>query len=218
MQYPEILVNFERACGLPGPGSCCPFKFIGLLCQVEVDLETRIQQKTAELEASNARLQNLAVTDELTGLNNRRGFKILAEGLVKLAHRSVLVLWLMYIDLDHFKHINDTFGHAAGDAALVNVSRILTRSFRESDVVARLGGDEFAVMSIDSSDTGCEVMQTRLQRNLDSYNALSGAAYPLSLSMGTIRVDLKASIDVLLSQADTIMYADKQRKKQSRQM
>ena len=185
--------------------------------RTNAELDARVRQKTAELESSNARLQSLAVTDELTGLNNRRGFKILAEELMKLARRSGHALWLIYADLDYLKRINDSLGHAAGDEALMNVARILLQTFRASDVIARIGGDEFAMLTLDSSEHGSEVIQDRLQSNLDAHNHQSNAAYPLSLSFGTLQVDLNSVqyIDEVLSQADTLMYANKQSKRRT---
>jgi diguanylate cyclase (GGDEF)-like protein len=186
--------------------------------RLNAELDARVRQKTAELEAANDRLHSLAVTDELTGLNNRRGFRLLTEELLKLARRSGRSLWLVYADLDYLKRINDTFGHAAGDKALKNVAKILLQTFRESDVVARIGGDEFAILTIDSSRQGFELIQTRVQKNLDAHNHRSNAGYDLSLSMGAISVDLTSihTVEELLSQADAVMYADKQSKRQER--
>jgi diguanylate cyclase (GGDEF)-like protein len=183
--------------------------------RINTDLESRIQQRTTELEASNARLRSLAVTDELTGLNNRRGFRILADELVKLARRGGRGLWLAYADLDYLKRINDTFGHAAGDDALKSVARILEQSVRESDVIARIGGDEFAMLAVDSSREGFEVIRSRLQGILDAHNESSRAGYALSVSLGTIWVDpdSDSTIDEWLSQADAGMYAIKQAKR-----
>lgn len=183
--------------------------------RINAVLDASIRQKTAELEASNARLQSLAVTDDLTGLNNRRGFKLLAEELLKLARRSGHVLWLVYADLDYLKRINDAFGHVAGDEALISVAKILMQTFRESDVVGRIGGDEFAILTIDSSAQGFEVIQTRLQGSLEAHNQQSRAGYVLSLSFGTVQVELDSvrSMDELLAQADTLMYANKQSKR-----
>jgi diguanylate cyclase (GGDEF)-like protein len=185
---------------------------------INAQVDARIREKTQELEVANARLQNLAVTDELTGLNNRRGFNLLAEELLKLARRSGYILWLVYADLNDLKHINDSFGHAAGDDAIINIAKILLKTFRESDVIARIGGDEFAILMIDSSVNSSEVIQARLQSNLNVHNHQSVTGYALSLSMGAIRVDLDSShtIDELLSQADSLMYVDKRRQKQRR--
>ena len=93
-----------------------------------------------------AELGSLALTDDLTGLYNRRGFMALAERQLKLGRRSGRGTLLFVVDVDHLKQINDTFGHREGDLALKCVAEAMEQTFRDSDVVARLGGDEFAVL------------------------------------------------------------------------
>jgi diguanylate cyclase (GGDEF)-like protein len=178
-------------------------------------LADKLYQKNIELEKANERLRNLSLTDELTGLNNRRGFAILANGLFKFARRANHPLCLLYIDMDSLKYVNNTFGHLEGDTALNHFARILTETFRDSDVIARLGGDEFAVLTIDATDSGIDVIHKRLQSNVDSYNLVSVRGYALSFSLGIIRVDLASTftVDALLSQADKAMYEHKQAKK-----
>jgi len=177
-------------------------------------LADKLYQKNLELEKANERLRNLSLTDELTGLNNRRGFTILATGLLKFARRANHPLCLLYIDMDSLKHINNTFGHAEGDIALTHFARILTESFRDSDVVARMGGDEFVILTIDATESGIAVIHARLQSNVDAYNFVSVRGYALSFSLGIIQVDLNSTftVDTLVSQADTAMYEHKQSK------
>ena len=178
-------------------------------------LADKLYEKNLELEKTNERLRNLSLTDELTGLNNRRGFMILANGLLKFARRANHPLCLIYIDMDSLKSINDTYGHVHGDTSLTHFAQILTRTFRESDVIARMGGDEFAVLTIDAKEGSIKIIQERLQSNVDTYNLESGRPYALSFSMGIIRVDLEATftVDALLTQADEAMYAHKKGKK-----
>jgi PleD family two-component response regulator len=102
-------------------------------------LADKLYQKVNELEDANERLRNLSLTDGLTGLNNRRGFMILATGLLKFSRRVGYSICLLYIDLDSLKLTNDTFGHSAGDALILRFSNILTQTFRESDIIGRLG-------------------------------------------------------------------------------
>jgi diguanylate cyclase (GGDEF)-like protein len=178
-------------------------------------LADKLYQKNVELEKANERLRNLSLTDELTGLNNRRGFAILATGLFKFARRAGHQLCMLYIDMDSLKSINNTFGHAEGDTALNHFSRILTETFRDSDVIARLGGDEFAILTIDTSQNNIDVIHSRLQSNVDSYNLVSVRGYSLSFSLGVMQVDLSSTftVDALLSQADKAMYEHKNAKK-----
>ena len=178
-------------------------------------LADKLYQKNRELESANERLRNLSLTDELTGLNNRRGFLILASGLLKFARRANHPLCLLYIDMDCLKHVNDTFGHAEGDLALTHFVRILTETFRDSDAIGRMGGDEFVVLTIDATEKDLAAIRARLQSNLDAYNLQSVRGYALSFSLGVVQVDLNSTftIETLLSQADAIMYEQKRLKK-----
>lgn len=178
-------------------------------------LADKLYQKVTELEKANERLRSISLTDGLTGLNNRRGFMILATGLLKFARRADYSVCLLYIDLDSLKYINDTFGHAGGDAAITHFSRILTETFRESDVVGRLGGDEFVVLIIDATEDDLRSMEARLQSNVEAYNIQADPRQALSFSLGTIWTDPRSNISMeeLLSQADQAMYAHKLHRK-----
>jgi diguanylate cyclase (GGDEF)-like protein len=178
-------------------------------------LADKLYQKVSELEKANDRLRNLSLTDELTGLNNRRGFMILATGLLKFARRANHPLCLLYIDMDRLKYINDTFGHSDGNTALTEFAHVLTDTFRDSDVIARLGGDEFVILTIDATESDLYNIQTRLQNNMAAYNLRSTNGHALSFSLGVIQVDINTSIamEELLSQADAAMYKHKQSRK-----
>lgn len=180
-------------------------------------LANKLYQKNIELEKANERLRSFSLTDILTGLNNRRGFMILATGLLKFARRARYTTHLLYIDLDSLKYINDTFGHAAGDAAIVQFARILVDTFRESDVIGRLGGDEFVILIIDATENDLESIRSRLQSNVDTHNLHVEPGHALAFSMGVIRVEPESTITMeeLLSQADTAMYKHKQSRKRT---
>lgn len=180
-------------------------------------LVDKLYQKISELEKANERLRSHSLTDGMTGLNNRRGFMILATGLLRFARRAGYSLCLIYIDLDSLKYINDTFGHIAGDMALSNFARVLTETFRDSDVIGRLGGDEFVILIIDATESDIVGMKTLLQRNVDAYNLQAEHGHALSFSLGIIRADSKSSISMeeFLYQADEAMYLHKQRRKRS---
>jgi len=180
-------------------------------------LADKLYQKVSELEKANDRLRSLSLTDILTGLNNRRGFMILATGLLKFARRAAYSVCLLYIDLDSLKYINDTFGHTAGDTAITHFARILTETFRDSDVIGRLGGDEFVVLLIDATEGDLASMQTRLQSSVDAHNLQSERGYALSFSLGVIRVDSDSTMTMeeLLSEADAAMYQHKKNRKRT---
>ena len=102
-------------------------------------------------------VRTLAITDELTGLYNRRGFLAAATHQLKLAHRNAQSVLLFYCDVDNLKAINDSFGHREGDLALVRTANALERTFRDSDILARPGGDEFAVLASEASNPNTSV-------------------------------------------------------------
>jgi diguanylate cyclase (GGDEF)-like protein len=155
-------------------------------------------------------LRHLALTDELTCLYNRRGFFAVATQLLKLAYRKVQTLLLFFCDVDNLKLINDSFGHQAGDLALIRAADALERSFRDADVLARIGGDEFVVMTLEAPSRVEGVLLRRLERNLRKAGA-SENRYRLSLSVGVARFNPKRAVSLgeLMSQADQAMYEQK---------
>ena len=177
-------------------------------------LADKLYEKVTELENANERLRNLSLTDGITGLNNRRGFMILATGLLKFARRVGYSLSLLYIDLDSLKLTNDTLGHTAGDALIVRFSNILLDTFRDSDIIGRLGGDEFVVLMADATESDVESMRAHLQKNVDAHN-LQTDLPPIAFSLGVIRVfpDTGVTMEELLSRADRAMYEHKMRRR-----
>jgi diguanylate cyclase (GGDEF)-like protein/PAS domain S-box-containing protein len=156
-------------------------------------------------------LKNLSLKDELTGLYNRRGFFILAEQGLKTAQRMGREMLLIFGDLDNMKGINDTFGHKEGDQALLDTSRILRETFRESDIIARMGGDEFVILAMPGPETPAEKLISRLEQVLQEHHRQTRPSYTLSLSLGIANFDPNnpCSIDVLLTRADRLMYENK---------
>ncbi len=157
----------------------------------------------------------MSITDELTGLYNRRGFFTLAEQRLKLARRQRKGLFMLYADLDGLKAINDTLGHQEGDMALVDTANLLKATYRESDIIARIGGDEFAVIPVGSAGDDIEVITSRLQKNIDAHNATANRNYTLSVSVGMAYYDTEnpGSIDDLLAAGDRLIYEHKKIKR-----
>ncbi len=171
------------------------------------------EQKLAAREEHIAYLQDLSLTDELTGLLNRRGFienfsRALA-GAKRYGHEGML----LYCDLDDFKSVNDRFGHAAGDAMLRHAAKILKDSVREIDIVGRLGGDEFAVALIQSSWRNGTKRARTVQYRLESgeFN-FENAAIPMRVSIGCEPFGPDDVIDDLIGRADMAMYCIKRRR------
>jgi diguanylate cyclase (GGDEF)-like protein/PAS domain S-box-containing protein len=183
--------------------------------------EEKLIKALQELEHSNEqrqrminKLKSLSLKDDLTGLYNRRGFFTIAGKYLQLADRRRTQMFLLYMDLDNLKRINDTLGHHKGDEALVNVARILKKTFRKSDVKGRMGGDEFAIFPIDSTHVGAKSAETRLHSNIKAFNADKNNSFTLSISMGIASYDPEypCSIDELLVRADKLMYEEKRQK------
>ncbi|GAB4543756.1 MAG: hypothetical protein Fur0020_13270 [Thermodesulfovibrionia bacterium] len=160
-------------------------------------------------------LRELSLTDELTGLLNRRGFFVHVEQYLKIVRRQKSGILMLYADLDNLKGINDRYGHREGDLALIQVARILKENYRESDIIARIGGDEFVVIPVGSSGDCIDIISSRLLKAVDAYNSRSQKGYRLSLSFGIACYDPQnpCSIDELLSSADKRMYENKALKK-----
>ncbi len=160
------------------------------------------------------RLRKACLTDDLTRLYNRRGFMTLAEQHLRIARRQGKDAVVLYVDMDDFKQLNDRYGHAAGDRALVAVSRLLQHTVRDCDVVARMGGDEFTILALDADGIGARAIQKRLDEHLAVFNASGELPMPLSLTVGHTRVrpgDM-ASVSELLARADQLLYARKHRR------
>ncbi len=164
-----------------------------------------VVRKRAEEES-----RQLALIDPLTSLYNRRGFAALATHMREIARRQQRPVQVLLIDLDRFKRINDTFGHAVGDKALVEFAQILTATFRKSDLVARSGGDEFCVL-LAEPDEGIQTALARLRQNVDDSNDAGTRSYRLEFSIGIARAmpDDDESIHALVETADEAMYQEK---------
>jgi diguanylate cyclase (GGDEF)-like protein len=159
-------------------------------------------------------LYEMSVTDELTGLYNRRGFLTLAEQQLRIAERTKRGFVLLFADLDGLKRINDRLGHTQGDAALQDMAGILKKTFRESDISARMGGDEFAVLALEGRREDAETLAENLRREIALHNRSQSRPYVLSASVGTVFCDPGASNDLetLLGRVDRLMYEEKQKK------
>ena len=159
-------------------------------------------------------LGDLALSDELTSLHNRRGFVTLASQDLALARRGKKHLLVAIGDLDELKRINDTLGHAEGDAALRDVAGILRRTFRESDLIARIGGDEFAILVRSAEDSDVDVLRRRLGEQLADFNRRAKRRYRLSISLGFAHRAAASvpSVESLLRRADRALYQEKRRR------
>lgn len=165
-----------------------------------------------ELEATLARERTLARTDDLTGAFNRRHFFDLARQELAVARRYHQALALILFDIDHFKRINDTAGHDAGDEALRGVARIVRTHLREADVFARYGGEEFIILLPRTTTSEALVVAERI-RNAIADNAMvtSHGVRMVTISSGVAELRSgEDSLDLLIQRADTALYLAKQ--------
>ena len=170
----------------------------------------RAEQTLAIQRARIRYLEGLSITDELTGLLNRRGFQLELSRALARTQRSQETGLLLLCDLDHFKAINDSYGHVAGDAVLCAVADLLQTKTRRSDYVARLGGDEFAVLMTHSARPQAEL---RVETLADLINNLviqwDEHQIPVSASFGFEGYHHGSQPDTLLFLADRALYRRK---------
>ncbi len=176
-------------------------------------LSLRTMSRTGDqLQRQNALLKEEASTDFLTGLLNRRQADVLLDYGAACARRSSDPLGFIMIDLDHFKNVNDTFGHQAGDAVLAHVAHLLKARMRSSDIVARYGGEEFLVVLADPSPEGISTLADDLRRLIEQTPAqCGGIAIPVTASFGIAisRVDTEDAAQEGIAKADAALYSAK---------
>jgi diguanylate cyclase (GGDEF)-like protein len=161
-------------------------------------------------------IQGLTLRDELTGLYNFRGFNLFADQAFRLARRAKMPFGVLFVDMDNLKIINDELGHSAGSVSLVETAKLLSGTFRETDVIGRLGGDEFVVAGqFESSEIALAI--ERLRSGAAAKTQLAGNRFFLSLSMGFAATDHSTdeSLKSIVSRADKAMYKEKRAKKRS---
>ncbi|HEY0888521.1 MAG TPA: sensor domain-containing diguanylate cyclase [Nocardioides sp.] len=166
-----------------------------------------IREELSQRVHVESELSRLSSTDDLTGLLNRRGFWERAAALLDRVRDTGSTAVIAYLDMDGLKALNDTHGHAVGDASIQAVARALTDIAGEHDIVARLGGDEFAALFVDRGPGIERLRQVMLSRLAQTQG--------VSASIGLCEVEPydDLSVDALLARADALMYAEKQRRK-----
>lgn len=167
-----------------------------------------------KLESANAQLRHLATTDGLTGLFNRRAFQERLNEEVERAGRHLQLISLLIVDVDHFKQVNDIFGHQAGDEVLRRVAQVLQENARSYDCVARFGGEEFAVILPKTDEAESMIIAERLRTQIASVS-YAGRQITASLGIATLAAeftvsDTEANGALLIHDADAAMYHSKQ--------
>ncbi|MCM0612976.1 sensor domain-containing diguanylate cyclase [Marinobacter sediminum] len=173
------------------------------------ELEERVRQRTQELFDTNQQLQTLALTDELTGIPNRRRMKALGEEEAKRSERSERPFSVILLDIDHFKQVNDRYGHAVGDECLKAFVRAIAPSLRSIDRFGRWGGEEFIIVVPDSDHVDLVRLSDKLLRCIRAVVVTVGDdQIDMTVSIGVAEWH-HASFDKLVSEADDALYRAK---------
>lgn len=181
-----------------------------------VVLEKRVNERTQALEEANRRLQEISITDALTGISNRRHFDDMLQQEIKRAQRSGEPLGLLLIDIDHFKSVNDTYGHQNGDEVLRHIAQVLRDNVRrETDMLARYGGEEFCVLLPNTTPEGAEhfgelLRQAVAVEPIDVTIHETGSTHTLhltiSIGVSALVPDTLDDCERLLAAADAAVY------------
>lgn len=182
------------------------FMLAAKVCRLEHQLANQVQRL--------AKAQEDAISDQLTGLLNRRGLDAIGQQLLDQAVKASLPVACLIIDLDDFKPINDTHGHAAGDQLLISVAELLRANVAKGDLVARIGGDEFAIMIIGDEQANAHSLAQRLHAvcNGKVVSLDDGHEATIAMSIGGVylkHVTSKARIGEFINAADQMMYGIK---------
>ncbi|WP_345811157.1 sensor domain-containing diguanylate cyclase [Paraburkholderia sp. PREW-6R] len=211
-------IRFYAGCPLTVPNG----SKLGTLCLLDVKPRGGLDDEERELLRDLARMAEqelvavqLATLDDLTLLSNRRGFEALAQHALNVCKRMEKPASLLFFDLNDFKQINDTYGHAEGDLALKTFAETLRTELRESDVIGRLGGDEFVALLTDSNSAQTREVTQRLAHALEANTVDAKRGYAIRFSVGQVEYDAKRHTHVaeLLAAADAAMYSHKQASK-----
>jgi diguanylate cyclase (GGDEF)-like protein len=177
----------------------------GMIAEIDA-----LREKVAQLQERVAQLDQLAHQDSLVDLPNRRGFMRTLERLIDRVNRYGEKAAMLFVDIDGLKLINDSFGHKAGDQALIEVARLLVGGVRKSDLVARIGGDEFGILlSHAAGDTAEETAARLVDLIAGCEFAHDGEALPLSVAIGVGMVSAEDSPEAVMARADREMYRKK---------
>ncbi|MBN2265066.1 MAG: sensor domain-containing diguanylate cyclase [Candidatus Aminicenantes bacterium] len=179
-------------------------------------MERRYEMAMRKLQLTNEKLESQSLSDHLTGLHNRRGFFSFGLQQMKIAKRLKAENYLVFLDIDNLKEVNDAHGHAVGDMLLEGVAAILKGNLRESDVIGRIGGDEFAVLAMRSKGVGERSLLLRIDEGVKAFRIKGYPRLRLSVSMGLVRIDPQKykQLDDFLAHADFLMYQEKRKKEQ----
>jgi diguanylate cyclase (GGDEF)-like protein len=171
---------------------------------------SRLRAEVARLESRDEELDRLANMDALVPVANRRGLITTLDRFIARHERHGTPAALLFVDVDGLKALNDAFGHAAGDAALIHLTEMMVSSVRQTDMVARIGGDEFAILLDHADEQSARETTARLADKVAGCEfCFEGKCLPLSIAIGFTVVEDGDSPEAVLDRADEAMYVQK---------
>jgi diguanylate cyclase len=176
-------------------------------------LEHVIDERTDELRRQNERLEQIAITDSLTGIYNRRFFFELADKEVARAKRYGNPMSVVILDADHFKKMNDTYGHLIGDQILMNLAQLCQENIRSLDIIARYGGEEFVILMPEVDCTAAYNSAERLRMLVETTSMVTGGLdvmMTISLGIACWNGENDLDFNALLARADRALYQSKE--------
>ena len=183
------------------------------LVKLNEQLEDRVKERTAVLEAKERELESLATHDALTGLLNRRALESRMLEEINRVNRYGEKLSVLMVDIDYFKKINDMFGHGAGDVVLCELATILGQTLRNTDVVARYGGEEFIILLPMTAQSDAGLLAERIRQKIELSNMVlgDGTTVHVTVSIGVTSAEHTGYVrsDKLIDAADKAMYSAK---------
>ncbi|MCM1382683.1 MAG: diguanylate cyclase, partial [Muribaculaceae bacterium] len=196
---------------------CAAMKILRLIQDKEA-IRLELEETLMQIKEKNLQLDAISKIDELTGVYNRRGFFAQASSTIYSPVRDGKKALIIFADLDSLKIINDKFSHEDGDFAIKSAARILSDSFRSSDIIGRIGGDEFAALAMVDGSGGEDVpaiVRGRITEATDSFNKTHDKPYVIHMSVGVYAFTCGEGVELskILAQADTVLYEEKRNKK-----
>lgn len=196
---------------------CAAMKILRLIQDKEA-IRLELEETLMQIKEKNLQLDAISKIDELTGVYNRRGFFAQASSTIYSPVRDGKRALIIFADLDSLKIINDKFSHEDGDFAIKSAARILSDSFRSSDIIGRIGGDEFAALAMVDNSSGDDVptiVRSRIAEATNAFNKTHDKPYVIHMSVGVYAFTCGTEVELskILAQADTVLYEQKKNKK-----
>lgn len=203
-----LILEFELLCAL---GFAVMLFAASLIAREIIRLRQEAQMRAKTLSHALRRVEELAMRDDLTGLYNRRHLLDFVERAIAARERGGPSFALAYCDLDHFKRVNDRFGHECGDRLLQSFAKAASNSVRTNDLVARLGGEEFVLVLVDTDTSDASDIVERLRMRTSALRVSSAEpTYKVTLSSGLASFREGDTVEALLRRADNALYEAKE--------